>query len=143
MKIDSLTAVAPERLMPTRSGSCWNRLAVVLFTMLLSPPLLAEPTDASGLTTCAVYHRMIAAGHKKSGNRELASDVEEVMASFIKKAKDAAVAEYGEEDGPGIFQENWESNLTMMTDLINRNYKNNRQLKVRYENRCAPDTDKQ
>ncbi|MCB1644439.1 MAG: hypothetical protein KDI36_03255 [Pseudomonadales bacterium] len=99
---------------------------------------LPAPEDAFGLTTCAVYHRMIIAGYRSDGNIDLAEREEHLLTDFTRRAEAATIAEYGEEEGRAMFRENWNEEMARMTDLINRNYRNNRQLKVRYEKRCEP-----
>ncbi len=110
-------------------------LMIVLFM-----PLTARGAEvsASDLTTCAVYHRMLAAALRRDRNLPVIAEIEEEkMNRLIRRAKTVGAEENGVEFGEELFNDDWQAALADMTDQINRNYKNVGRLKVRYRSRCA------
>ena len=117
----------------------WPAHLCVALLVLVSLPLHAEEEAPAmdELTVCAVYHRMLAASFRRSRNLPVMADMEqEKMEDLIRRARDAAVSEYGEEMAEEMFLDAWRESLAYMTDQINRNYENVRRLKSRYGNRC-------
>ncbi len=114
--------------------------ALLLTIFLLSESLAmaeAETISMDEYTTCAVYHRMMAGSFRLKSNLAPMADLEaEKMDKFVKKAKLAAVEEYGETAAEDYFLEEWRNMLAYMTDQINRNYENVSVLKVLYRKRC-------
>lgn len=84
--------------------------------------------------TCGVYYRMVAGQLRKNQNDVLAADAIGTMHVFIEKGRDI-----GSRKGLTAtdFDSDWSDKVGEMTDRINRNYANIRQLKSRYAQACA------
>ena len=110
-----------------------------LFVSTFSPSTLAAAeTDASAAQydkhlTCAVYYRMVAGSFKRQGNGILAAPALARMNLMITRTK-ALGAALGHTETD--YLSDWSDTLGVMTDQMNRNYDNIRQLKTRYQNRC-------
>ena len=110
-----------------------------LFVSAFSPSTLAAAeTDASAAQynkhlTCAVYYRMVAGSFKRQGNGILAAPALDRMNLMITRTK-ALGAALGRTEAD--YLSDWSDTLGVMTDQMNRNYDNIRQLKTRYQNRC-------
>jgi hypothetical protein len=118
------------------------QLTAVIFSILVSavssntfaaqdPHALA--TQYSQYLTCAVYHRMVAGSFKRQGNGILAAPALDQMNLMITRTK-ALGAALGNTEAD--YLSDWSDTLGVMTDQMNRNYDNIRQLKTRYQNRC-------
>ena len=83
--------------------------------------------------TCAVYYRMVAGSFKRQGNGILAAPALDQMNLMITRTK-ALGAALGHTEAD--YLSDWSDTLGVMTDQMNRNYDNIRQLKTRYQNRC-------
>ena len=83
--------------------------------------------------TCAVYYRMVAGSFKRQGNGILAAPALDRMNLMITRTK-ALGAALGHTEAD--YLSDWSDTLGVMTDQMNRNYDNIRQLKTRYQNRC-------
>ncbi len=93
--------------------------------------------DQSDYTTCAVYHRMFVGYFQRVKNLPTMAELEkEKMTLLMERAQEMAVADFGDEFGEEMFQEEWQAVLAEMTDRINRNYENVSRLKGFYQNRC-------
>lgn len=117
-------------------------LAMVIITLLvsaLSPTIhAAAETDAPAAQynkhlTCAVYYRMVAGSFKRQGNGILAAPALDQMNLMITRTK-ALGAALGNTEAD--YLSDWSDTLGVLTDQMNRNYDNIRQLKTRYQNRC-------
>ncbi|MDB3978684.1 hypothetical protein N8295_02320 [Pseudomonadales bacterium] len=83
--------------------------------------------------TCAVYYRMVAGSFKRQGNGILAAPALDQTNLMITRTK-ALGAALGHTEAD--YLSDWSDTLGVMTDQMNRNYDNIRQLKTRYQNRC-------
>ena len=83
--------------------------------------------------TCAVYYRMVAGSFKRQGNGILAAPALDQMNLMITRTK-ALGAALGHTEAD--YLSDWSDTLGVMTDQMNRNYDNIRQLKTRYQKRC-------
>jgi|SaaInlStandDraft_1057018.scaffolds.fasta_scaffold85389_1 hypothetical protein len=83
--------------------------------------------------TCAVYYRMIAGQLRQNQHEALAAGAMETMQTLIERGR-----KIGNQNGltASDYNSDWSSKVTEMTDRINRNYANIRQLKLRYARRC-------
>lgn len=77
---------------------------------------------------------MVAGSFKRSGNGILAEPALDRMTIMIEKAKQMSEALGNDE---ADYLSDWSDTLNLLTDQMNRNYKNIRQLKARYQNRCT------
>jgi len=117
-------------------------IAVAIVTLLSIGHTGATDTSAPSMddyVVCAVYYRMIVGSMSPgygSGHTELIDIPKQNMADMMELARTAASAEYGEELGEELFQDQWRAEFQDMTDQINRNYDNIIRLKVRYDKRC-------
>ncbi len=121
------------------AGFLCVQVALVLFTggVVTAYAEDGNPASMDELSTCAVYHRMLAAALRRDRDLpEMARLEQEKMDHFVARAKTAAGEEYGEELAEEMFLDAWRANIEYMTDQINRNYENVRRLKSRYGNRC-------
>ena len=84
--------------------------------------------------SCAVYHRMIAGALKASDAGVLFDDAE-VRAVNAWRETQALGRTLGMDDE--ALQWDWSDQLQVFNQMINFNYRNIRQLKVRYQDRCA------
>ena len=84
--------------------------------------------------TCAVYYRMIAGQLRQSQSASLATGAIEKMEILMAQSR-----KIGEFEGltTADYDKNWSIKVTALTDQINRNYANIRQLKVRHAKPCA------
>lgn len=114
----------------------WRFLSLLLIT-------LASTSQADGADLqarydealkCAVYHRMVAGALKANDRGVLFEDAEELAIKGWEAAQGFG-AELGmtEEE----LQDDWRWQLQAFNQVINFNYKNIRQLKVRYLDRCS------
>ena len=128
-----LTAMTMTKTMGMTMG------IIGLFVSAFSPSTLAAAeTDASAAQynkhlTCAVYYRMVAGSFKRQGNGILAAPALDQMNLMITRTK-ALGAALGHTEAD--YLSDWSDTLGVMTDQMNRNYDNIRQLKTRYQNRC-------
>ena len=107
----------------------------VRFRQAPSPPrkLDAPAAQYNKHLTCAVYYRMVAGSFKRQGNGILAAPALDRMNLMITRTK-ALGAALGHTEAD--YLSDWSDTLGVMTDQMNRNYDNIRQLKTRYQNRC-------
>ena len=110
----------------------------ILVSALLPSTLAASEADVpaaqySKHLTCAVYYRMVAGSFKRQGNGILAAPALDQMNLMITRTK-ALGAALGHTEAD--YLSDWSDTLGIMTDQMNRNYDNIRQLKTRYQNRC-------
>ena len=110
----------------------------ILVSALLPSTLAASEADVpaaqySKHLTCAVYYRMVAGSFKRQGNGILAAPALNRMNLMITRTK-ALGAALGHTEAD--YLSDWSDTLGVMTDQMNRNYDNIRQLKTRYQNRC-------
>ena len=110
----------------------------ILVSALLPSTLAASEADVpaaqySKHLTCAVYYRMVAGSFKRQGNGILAAPALDQMNLMITRTK-ALGAALGHTEAD--YLSDWSDTLGVMTDQMNRNYDNIRQLKTRYQNRC-------
>ena len=98
----------------------------------------SPPATMSDYTTCAVYHRMIAGGFQRRGrDMQVMADLErEKMDLMLRKARELARDESGEEAAEEMFLDEWGFVLAEMTAQI-RNYEHLSHLKYRYKDRCT------
>ena len=110
-----------------------------LFVSAFSPSTLAAAEPGAPAAqydkhlTCAVYYRMVAGSFKRQGNGILAAPALDRMNLMITRTK-ALGAALGRTEAD--YLSDWSDTLGVMTDQMNRNYDNIRQLKTRYQNRC-------
>ncbi len=76
---------------------------------------------------------MVAGSFKRQGNGILAAPALDQMNLMITRTK-ALGAALGNTEAD--YLSDWSDTLGVMTDQMNRNYDNIRQLKTRYQNRC-------
>ena len=110
----------------------------ILVSALLPSTLAASEADVpaaqySKHLTCAVYYRMVAGSFKRQGNGILAAPALNRMNLMITRTKTLGEALGNTE---ADYLNDWSDTLGVMTDQMNRNYDNIRQLKTRYQNRC-------
>ena len=127
-----------------RNASAWRSafmtisIICILVSALWSSTLAAAETDAltsqyNKHLTCAVYYRMVAGSFKRQGNGILAAPALDRMNLMITRAKRLAEAAGNSETD---YLSDWSDTLGVMTDQMNRNYDNIRQLKTRHQKRC-------
>jgi hypothetical protein len=127
-----LTAMTMTKTMGMTMG------IIGLFVSTFSTSTLAAaepgaPAQYNKHLTCAVYYRMVAGSFKRQGNGILAAPALDQMNLMITRTK-ALGAALGHTEAD--YLSDWSDTLGVMTDQMNRNYDNIRQLKTRYQNRC-------
>ena len=128
-----LTAMAMTKTMAMTMGI----IGLFVSTFSTSTLAAAEPGAPAAQydkhLTCAVYYRMVAGSFKRQGNGILAAPALDQMNLMITRTK-ALGAALGHTEAD--YLSDWSDTLGVMTDQMNRNYDNIRQLKTRYQNRC-------
>jgi hypothetical protein len=121
-----------------RLGGKWALLAMAVLGMMQPTWATEAPsTDAYLDLNCAVYFRQVAASHKQAGNDILAAPYLERMQLLLIRVKLDAIYQSTIASPPTAnFNQDWQEALTRQTNLINRNYKNIRRLKLRYAKAC-------
>ena len=116
----------------------WRRIGLVVWCIIFPQISLADELDVQAqydaALTCAVYHRMIAGALKASDAGVLFDDAE-VRAVTAWRETQALGRTLGMDDE--ALQWDWSDQLQVFNQMINFNYRNIRQLKVRYQDRCA------
>jgi hypothetical protein len=102
-------------------------------TLAVAEPGAPPAAQYNKHLTCAVYYRMVAGSFKRQGNGILAAPALDQMNLMITRTK-ALGAALGHTEAD--YLSDWSDTLGVMTDQMNRNYDNIRQLKTRYQNRC-------
>ena len=136
-------------LTPRRNAGSWRSafmkmsisyilVSYVLASALSPSTLAAAETDTltsqySKHITCAVYYRMVAGSFKRQGNGILAAPALNRMNLMITRTKTLGEALGNTE---ADYLNDWSDTLGVMTDQMNRNYDNIRQLKTRHQKRC-------
>tara|TARA_B100000497_G_C7648744_1_gene390185 strand:+ start:1078 stop:1476 length:399 start_codon:yes stop_codon:yes gene_type:complete len=110
----------------------------ILVSALLPSTLAASEADVPPAQynkhlTCAVYYRMVAGSFKRQGNGILAAPALNRMNLMITRTKILGEALGNTE---ADYLNDWSDTLGVMTNQMNRNYDNIRQLKTRYQKRC-------
>ena len=122
---------------PLRALRAAGLAFVLLGSLLPKNVIAAEPSTIESQynhhLTCAVYYRMVAGSFKRSGKGILAAPALDRMTFMTEKAK-ALSATLGNDEAD--YLSDWSETLNLLTGQINHNYKNIRQLKTRYKNRC-------
>jgi len=129
-----LTAMTMTKTM----GMTMGIIGLFVSTFSTSTLAVAEPgappaAQYNKHLTCAVYYRMVAGSFKRQGNGILAAPALDQMNLMITRTK-ALGAALGHTEAD--YLSDWSDTLGVMTDQMNRNYDNIRQLKTRYQNRC-------
>ena len=116
----------------------WRRCWLVVWRVSFPQVSSANDRDAHAqydtALSCAVYHRMIADALKASDAGVLVDDAE-VRAVNAWRETQALGRTLGMDDE--ALQWDWSDQLQVFNQMINFNYRNIRQLKVRYQDRCA------
>ena len=128
-----LTAMAMTKTM----GMTMGIIGLFVSTFSTSTLAAAEPGAPAAQydkhLTCAVYYRMVAGSFKRQGNGILAAPALDQMNLMITRTKTLGEALGNTE---ADYLNDWSDTLGVMTDQMNRNYDNIRQLKTRYQKRC-------
>ena len=116
----------------------WRRCWLVVWCVSFPQVSSANDRDAhaqyDAALSCAVYHRMIAGVLKASDAGVLVDDAE-MRAVNAWRETQALGRTLGMDDE--ALQSDWSDQLQVFNQMINFNYRNIRQLKVRYQDRCA------
>ena len=116
----------------------WRRIGLVVWCVSFSQISSANELDVQAqydaALVCAVYHRMIAGALKASDAGVLFDDAE-VRAVNAWRETQTLGRTLGMDDE--ALQWDWSDQLQVFNQMINFNYRNIRQLKVRYQDRCA------
>ena len=134
---DSTQSFLAAMAMTKTMGMTMGIIGLFVSTFSTSTLAAAEPGAPAAQydkhLTCAVYYRMVAGSFKRQGNGILAAPALDQMNLMITRTKALGAASgHTEAD----YLSDWSDTLGVMTDQMNRNYDNIRQLKTRYQNRC-------
>jgi hypothetical protein len=134
---DSTQSFLAAMAMTKTMGMTMGIIGLFVSTFSTSTLAAAEPGAPAAQydkhLTCAVYYRMVAGSFKRQGNGILAAPALDQMNLMITRTK-ALGAALGHTEAD--YLSDWSDTLGVMTDQMNRNYDNIRQLKTRYQNRC-------
>ena len=135
---DSTQSFLAAMAMTKTMGMTMGIIGLFVSTFSTSTLAAAEPgappaAQYNKHLTCAVYYRMVAGSFKRQGNGILAAPALDQMNLMITRTK-ALGAALGHTEAD--YLSDWSDTLGVMTDQMNRNYDNIRQLKTRYQNRC-------
>ena len=115
----------------------WRRIGLVAGCICFPQIPLADELDVQvqydAALTCALYHRMIA-GALKASDAGVLFDGAEVRAVNAWRETQALGRTLGMDEE--ALQWDWSDQLQVFNQIINFNYRNIRQLKVRYQDRC-------
>ena len=116
----------------------WRRIGLVVWCVSFPQVSSANELDVQAqydaALVCAVYHRMVAGALKASDAGALFDDAE-VRAVNAWRETQALGRTLGMDDE--ALQWDWSDQLQVFNQMINFNYRNIRQLKVRYQDRCS------
>ena len=116
----------------------WRRIGLVVWCTIFPQISSADELDVQAqydaALTCAVYHRMIAGALKASDAGVLFDDAEARAVNAWRESQ-ALGRNLGMDDE--ALQWDWSDQLQLFNQMINFNYRNIRQLKVRYQDRCS------
>ena len=134
---DSTQSFLAAMAMTKTMGMTMGIIGLFVSTFSTSTLAAAEPGAPAAQydkhLTCAVYYRMVAGSFKRQGNGILAAPALNRMNLMITRTKTLGEALGNTE---ADYLNDWSDTLGVMTDQMNRNYDNIRQLKTRYQNRC-------
>ena len=134
---DSTQSFLAAMAMTKTMGMTMGIIGLFVSTFSTSTLAAAEPGAPAAQydkhLTCAVYYRMVAGSFKRQGNGILAAPALDQMNLMITRTK-ALGAALGHTEAD--YLSDWSDTLGVMTDQMNRNYDNIRQLKTRHQKRC-------
>ena len=134
---DSTQSFLAAMAMTKTMGMTMGIIGLFVSTFSTSTLAAAEPGAPAAQydkhLTCAVYYRMVAGSFKRQGNGILATPALDRMNLMITRTKTLGEALGNTE---ADYLNDWSDTLGVMTDQMNRNYDNIRQLKTRHQKRC-------